>query len=345
MYFSTFRQSSSSSRIPKKRFGLLKKIKSIFKGRPKLAVQPKKNQGPTYVSKPALPKPLFPQPKPTKRLGLLGKIKSYFQKKREQAAQSKKNQQPTYPPNLPSEQKESDRKTEEPDKKKRKHKGLNCDIHEARKRALRNGVVVSSYAPPAVFVTVLGLAFFNHFCLLYGSGYLVRDMWECKDRWNIKLDPPANLDDVFTKKVVQLQIVERPIGHCGHKSIMRKYNTSEMYGEKTIKCLRCEGIKTSISGKTDRLMHSGMVVKTEDGNKYLIHKGQKFGTRDNRTIIEVANDSMYDKGYEKVGDPITPKNTARTVEEYFRKSGSSYDFKNNNCHDGTLRMKDLANKP
>ena len=211
----------------------------------------------------------------------------------------------------------------------------------------------------ALIVLKYGKQLLNIICIPFGSGWLLYDIIECGDTWRIPL-PPAKRSDVFTKKVVQLQIVERPMGHCGRKVTVLKtpplnlghnvnkytsvYELSKLYDKGTIKCLHCLGVRTSMSGKTDRVMHSGIVVKTEDGNKYLIHKGRKFGTSYQRTIIEVANDGMYDRGYEKVGDPIAPKNTARTVEEYFRKSGGSYDFMHNNCHDATLRMKDLANK-
>lgn len=78
------------------------------------------------------------------------------------------------------------------------------------------------------------------------------------------------ISQIFAKKVVEMQVVEIPMGYCGPSK-------SQAYGEGAIKCLHCKGVKTSMSGKKDRVMHSGVVVKTEDGSKYLIHKGKKFG--------------------------------------------------------------------
>ena len=134
-----------------------------------------------------------------------------------------------------------------------------------------------------------------------------------------------------------MQVVEIPMGYCGSP-------TSLMYGEEAIKCLHCMGVKTSMSGKKDRVMHSGVIVKTEDGSKYLIHKGKKFGSNGHRTIIEKPNDTMYDKGYRNVNDPIKPKKL-RSVKDYFKVSGNGYHFETDNCHDGTTRMRNLAKKP
>ena len=151
------------------------------------------------------------------------------------------------------------------------------------------------------------------------------------------LPKPKNRTSVFAKRVIEVQIVERPMGKCGGIA-------SEKYDEGTIKCMQCEGYKTSMSGKKDRVMHSGVIVKTEDGSKYLIHKGKKFGSKGHRTIIEKPNYAMYYKGYRNVNDPIKPKKL-RKVEDYFKASGNGYNIKNDNCHDGTTRMINLAKKP
>ena len=199
----------------------------------------------------------------------------------------------------------------------------------------------------------------KYICTLgcHGIGWLLDDILGCKDRWKVTLPEPTNRNEVLAKKVVEMQIVEIPMGQCGYTITVQPYqsynfspivyNVSTRYGEKTIKCLHRLGVKTSISGKTDRVMHSGMLVKTKDGAKYLIHKvkeGKKGSKVRKGTIIEVPNNAMYNKKYEKVGGPIFPRKL-RSVEEYFRESGQDYNFMDDNCHDATLRMKDLANKP
>ena len=170
-----------------------------------------------------------------------------------------------------------------------------------------------------------------------GIVQLLQDISDCKGHWNVTLPKPKNPTSVFAKRVIEVQIVERPMGKCGGKA-------SEDYDEGTIKCLQCKGYKTSMSGKKDRVMHSGVIVKTEDGSKYLIHKGKKFGSLGKRTVIEKPNYAMYYKGYRNVNDPIKPKKLRR-VEDYFKASGNGYHFKYDNCHDGTTRMINLAKKP
>ena len=170
-----------------------------------------------------------------------------------------------------------------------------------------------------------------------GKVLIVLDVIICGKKWKVKLSQPKMLTKVFAKKVVEMQIVEIPMGHCG-------WPTSKWYGERTIKCLNCKGVKTSMSGKKDRVMHSGVIVKTEDGSKYLIHKRKDVVLGVKGTVIEEPNDAMYDKGYRNVGDPIEPKKL-RSIREYFKASGNGYNFMTDNCHDGAERMIKLANKP
>ena len=148
---------------------------------------------------------------------------------------------------------------------------------------------------------------------------------------------PANLTRVLLKKVVKIQVVERPMGKCG--SVFENG-----YGVETIEFLNALRILTSMSGKKDRTMHSGVVVTTEDGSKYLIHKlgGKSFKTLLGRaTIIEMANDSMYERGYATVGPPIQATKLWE-IKYYKKASGGHYIFWLNNCHHATKRMKKLA---
>ena len=170
----------------------------------------------------------------------------------------------------------------------------------------------------------------------YGKFSLLEDISNCGEHWKVTLPKPKSRARVFVKKVIEMQVVELPMGQCGIIS-------SKGYDETTIKCLNCKGIKTSMSGKKDRVMHSGVIVKTEDGSKYLIHKS-KDSKGVKGTVIEEPNDAMYDKGYRNVGDPIEPKKL-RSIRKYFKASGNGYNFMTDNCHDGTERMIKLANKP
>ena len=224
-----------------------------------------------------------------------------------------------------------------------------CNIEKSRTFVKITKAMLAAIIPSfklKLLVAAYGEYLFNLRCT--GIITLLRDISDCSEMWRISFDKPENLSEVFTKKVIEMQIVERPMGHC-------KYTTPpptkaltlpqfKNYNKKTIKCLNCNGVRTSMSKKTDRLMHSGVILTTEDGSKYLIHKGKDFGTKGQHTEIVKPNDTMYDKVYRNVGGPIKPKNH-KIIEEYFKASGNGYDFMKDNCHDGTERMIKLANKP
>ena len=149
----------------------------------------------------------------------------------------------------------------------------------------------------------------------------------------------ANYTEVFSKVVVKVQIVERPMGYCG---LVRSW----MYNRWTISCLNTFNMKTSMSQKKDRVMHSGIVIETADREKYLIHKGKFFKgkNKNDKTVIQKVEEAMFNNAYTKVGRNFTPRQL-RKVREYYDESGTGYNFITDNCHDGTIRMINLAKNP
>lgn len=133
------------------------------------------------------------------------------------------------------------------------------------------------------------------------------------------------------KKVIAVQRVERPLGKC----LLSHFGL--LYGKITISCLNEFGVKTSISGKKDRVTHSG------DHKKYLIHKGINYGSEGKRTIVQYVLRGD-DKVYHYIGSSIKPKKL-REVQEYVKVSGGNYDFLKDNCHNGTTKMVKLAKTP
>ena len=139
------------------------------------------------------------------------------------------------------------------------------------------------------------------------------------------------------KKVIAVQRVERPLGKC----LLSPFGL--LYGKITISCLNEFDVKTSISGKKDRVTHSGVIVETEDHKKYLIHKGINYGSEGKRTIVQYLS-TGDDKVYHYIGSSIKPKKL-REVQEYVKVSGGNYDFLKDNCHNGTTKMVKLAKTP
>ena len=162
-----------------------------------------------------------------------------------------------------------------------------------------------------------------------------KDIKACREKWRIKLPRPENLTNVLLKKVEKIQVVERPMGKCG-------LEFENGYDEETIAFMNKSPLRipTSMSGKKDRTMHSGVVVTTEDGSKYLIHK---LGPQGNATIIEMANDAMYERGYAKIDPPIQAAKLWE-IKFYKDKSGDNYSFMRDNCHHATERMVKLAKR-
>ena len=73
----------------------------------------------------------------------------------------------------------------------------------------------------------------------------------------------SGLTKLYNQKVVSVQPVERPLAGLNNGKIANC-------------CGNCKlklGVKTSISGQKSRATHSGVVVRTEDGGRYLAHGG------------------------------------------------------------------------
>lgn len=125
----------------------------------------------------------------------------------------------------------------------------------------------------------------------------------------------------MAKTVVNAQRVERPLATVAPVLV----SAAKIYG-----------IKTSISGKKDQITHSGVLVTTTDGKKYLVHKNMKNkdGTR-GTTVEEVK--TRLDNRWKKV-KPSKKIATKATIGDYIRVGGTNYSLIRDNCHDATERM-------
>ena len=137
---------------------------------------------------------------------------------------------------------------------------------------------------------------------------------------------PSIPQEVKRKYVKKLVTVERPL------------NTKKKgkYGKDVITFLNNRGIKTSISRNPTTITHSGVLVTTEDGKTYLIHKTKKDKTR-----VEYRPNLLDDPDWKAV-KTIKPKKRL-TINDYFNSTEpKKYFFWTNNCHHATERMVQLA---
>ncbi|KAK2140413.1 hypothetical protein LSH36_1366g00054 [Paralvinella palmiformis] len=81
--------------------------------------------------------------------------------------------------------------------------------------------------------------------------------------------------------------------------------------------------------------HSGVVVRTDDGGRFLVHKGDGYG-RSSQTVVTDAK-HMSDRWRRVGGYDVSESRVGDFVEA----GGSEYSLTRDNCHDGRCRMMDL----
>ncbi|KAK2138622.1 hypothetical protein LSH36_2691g00003 [Paralvinella palmiformis] len=81
--------------------------------------------------------------------------------------------------------------------------------------------------------------------------------------------------------------------------------------------------------------HSGVVVRTDDGGRFLVHKGDGYG-RSSQTVVTDAK-HMSDRWRRVGGHDVSESRVGDFVEA----GGSEYSLTRDNCHDGRCRMMDL----
>lgn len=134
----------------------------------------------------------------------------------------------------------------------------------------------------------------------------------------------SGLNQLYNKKVVSAQAVERPLSGLNGGKI----------GKFGVGIANSFGIRTSISRKNDRATHSGVLVTTSDGNKYLVHKGDGYGIN-SQTVVVDAN-HMRNK-WKNVG-PSTNVGRKHNIGNYVQAGGKDYRYRGGNCHDATKKM-------
>ena len=138
----------------------------------------------------------------------------------------------------------------------------------------------------------------------------------------------SGLTNLFSKPVVSSQAVERPLAGG-------KYPQP---GKTAIRTANAIGITTSYSGNPDQATHSGLLVTTSDGSRYLVHKGDGFGKSSNTVVVDAKHMS---KNWKPVGASQDVGGRA-TVSDYVKAGGKDYHLRGANCHNATHNMQNLG---
>jgi hypothetical protein len=126
---------------------------------------------------------------------------------------------------------------------------------------------------------------------------------------------------------VSVQSVERPLNGLNKGRI----------GKPGVKLAKLLGIKTSISGQKDRATHSGVLVTTKDGGRYLVHKGKDFGKSSQTVVVDAKHMS---KLWKKVGKSVS--GNGKKIGDFVKAGGKDYKIKGGNCHNARDKMKELG---
>ena len=98
------------------------------------------------------------------------------------------------------------------------------------------------------------------------------------------------------------------------------------------------GIETSYSRQPDRSTHSGSLVTTDDGSRYLVHKGDGFGKSSDTVVVDAKHMS---NNWVPAG-PSQDVGGRATVSDYVKAGGADYHLRGSNCHNATRDMQDLG---
>ena len=85
--------------------------------------------------------------------------------------------------------------------------------------------------------------------------------------------------------------------------------------------------------------HSGVVVKTSDGGKYLVHKGKGYGLSGQTVVTDAKHMSnAWSKSKEE-------KNVnGKSVGDFVKTGGKDYNLFTNNCNHASDRMDNLGKR-
>ena len=127
-----------------------------------------------------------------------------------------------------------------------------------------------------------------------------------------------------------MQKIERPLAGLNNGKI----------GKLGVKLANKIGIKTSISGLKDRATHSGVVVTTADGKKYLIHKGKNYGKSSQTVVVDSKHLSS---SWWKVGNNQKVKGK-QTIGDFVKKAGKDYNVRGDSCHNASEKLGNLGKR-
>jgi len=91
------------------------------------------------------------------------------------------------------------------------------------------------------------------------------------------------------------------------------------------------------SGGSLGIEHSGVVLTTSSGDRWLVHKGSGYGD----SSETVVTNAKHMSGNWKSAGTQTAKPGTR-VADYVQAGGSEYNVAFDNCHHGSKRMMDVA---
>lgn len=123
---------------------------------------------------------------------------------------------------------------------------------------------------------------------------------------------------------MSVQPVERPLAGLNNGKI----------GSVVVKLANKLGIKTSISEQKSRATHSGVVVTTTDGKKYLVHKGDGYGKSSQTVVVDAKH---MGKSWKNVGK--SGNGNGKSIGSFVKAGGENYKLSGGNCHDATDDMK------
>ncbi|TDH11229.1 hypothetical protein EPR50_G00058670 [Perca flavescens] len=116
-------------------------------------------------------------------------------------------------------------------------------------------------------------------------------------------------------------------------SLTNLYNSPVRRAEVVRRPLRVWPLSRVAIGK---ISHSGVRVTLDDGSQYLIHKGQNHGISSQTVVTSADNMSSKWKTME-----TREFNGRKSVADFVKAGGDTYDVRRANCHHATDAMMNL----
>lgn len=117
--------------------------------------------------------------------------------------------------------------------------------------------------------------------------------------------------------------------------IGRRSELTRLYNQPVRRVTHVERPLDGLSTMVGPIRHSGVVVDTQDGRRFLVHKGKNYG-RSSETVVTDARHMSSD--WRTVGSrPVS----GSSVADFVRAGGKDYSTLTDNCHSGRCRMMEL----